>query len=91
LWGCLQAVAAAPDVELITEPRPGEEYVLFRATVGQGPRSLNFSVPTSSAKPVTEEIPDSTAFTTLQTEAVETEAPVAEVRKTRKSPILVLK
>jgi hypothetical protein len=74
-------VAAAPrDVELITEPRPGEEYVLFRASVGPGPRGLNFSVASSTAKSVTEEIPDSTDFTTLQTEATETETPTAEVR-----------
>lgn len=73
-------MVARPEVELITEPRPGEEFVLFRASVGPGSaaRNLNFSVATTS-KPVTEEIPDTTSYTTLQTEAAETNAPLAKV------------
>jgi hypothetical protein len=88
LWGCLHAVAARPEVELITEPRPGEEFVLFRASVGPGSsgRNLNFSVVSTTAKPVTEEIPDTTDFTTLQTEAAETNAPLARVHLKSCSP-----
>lgn len=74
-------MAARPEVELITEPRPGEEFVLFRASVGPGSsgRNLNFSIATTT-KPVTEEIPETTDFTTLQTEAAETKTPHAKVR-----------
>ncbi|CAB3385603.1 Hypothetical predicted protein [Cloeon dipterum] len=75
LWGCLHAVVAAPEVELITEPRAGEEYVFFKAAVsGRNPsvEIVNKTTTTTAAPQTTITDDETTVPTTFQTDAYET-------------------
>ncbi|XP_059470644.1 uncharacterized protein LOC132193781 [Neocloeon triangulifer] len=94
LWGCLHAVVAAPEVELITEPRPGEEYVHFKASLGPSGRNLNVFVnnATTAAPLTTNTEQETTGPTTFQTDAIaNTDAPKETVEVQTEVSVVISK